>query len=105
MARKTMSQLTSGISPITRPKKIDNNTIMYTDQDNWLCYRLHNTDVVKRKGNTVIINTGGWDTLTTRDRINKYAAPVRVWRERGVTYAGDGKSAPIELDRTATFEV
>lgn len=59
--------------------------------------RYHGTDVViiHADGN-YSLNTGGWYTYTTKDRINRFS-PARVWSERGVWYlhsASDPKTAP-----------
>ena len=52
-------------------EKIGNNTYRIDTKDGYKV-RLHDTDVIEYKGNTVILNSGGYRTNTTKDRINKY---------------------------------
>jgi len=50
-------------------KKIGNNTVLYVDGD-LAAVRLHQTDVVTFYADGRIeLNSGGWQTATTRDRI------------------------------------
>lgn len=52
--------------------------------------RLHNTDIVTiHPDDTYTLNTGGWNTVTTKDRINKYA-PGYVTQRQGIWYLTDG---------------
>lgn len=53
--------------------KVANNTykVVYSNGD--IAYRLHTTDVVTITKNSVILNSGGWKTNTTKDRIHQYA--------------------------------
>ena len=47
-------------------------TVEFTDNGiNYLVY--HKTAVVKDTINEIILNSGGWETKTTKDRINAYA--------------------------------
>lgn len=74
----------------TRKRKLDNNTYLEARAD---CYavRLHATDVIEfHADGRIILNSGGWKTSTTKDRMNKFA-PVRISQARGlwtVNYAG-----------------
>lgn len=67
-----------------RSRPIENNTRVESRYDAF-AVRLHGTDVATyRPDGWVILNTGGWHTVTTFDRLNRYApAPWRV--------ASDGK--------------
>ena len=48
------------------------------------------TDVVRFYPNgTVILNTDGWRTVTTKERINQYS-PVNVYQRNGLWYMPDG---------------
>lgn len=65
-------------------KLLANNTRLFKRER---CYavRLHSTDVVEiYPDDSCRLYTGGWHTLTTRDRINAFS-PTRVWSERGKT--------------------
>lgn len=74
-------------TPLAR-KKLQNNTIAmryYGSPDGVLAVVLHSTSVVLWKSPThVALNTGGWITVTTKDRINRYAPDgVRIASRRG----------------------
>ena len=69
-------------------RKVDNNTYLYPVNDG-IAVRLHATDVVViHPDNTYTLNTGGWYTVTTKDRINKYS-PARVGQRNGIWYIGN----------------
>jgi len=69
-------------------RKVDNNTYLYPVNDG-IAVRLHATDVVViHPDNTYTLNTGGWRTVTTKDRINKFS-PARVFSNKGIWYAGE----------------
>jgi hypothetical protein len=64
-----------------------NNTKVITQDDGTVVVRLHRTDVVTLfTDGTVVLNTGGWDTVTTRARMNQAANQLglhyRVFREK-----------------------
>lgn len=65
-------------------RKVDNNTYVVA-RENAIAIRLHGTDVVTiTPDNHYILNSGGWQTVTTKDRINKYAHPIYLSQEKGV---------------------
>jgi hypothetical protein len=77
-----------------KSKKIANNTYLerdfITDDGNDVIFRvrLHRTRIVSfyRNGD-VEVHTGGWLTVTTKERINRYLPPgYNVWSERGQWY-------------------
>ena len=69
-------------------KPLENNTRLMQRGDNF-AVKLHDTDIVTITPNdTFILNTGGWFTLTTKDRINKYN-PIRVYQSNKLWYLGD----------------
>jgi|CXWL01.1.fsa_nt_gi hypothetical protein len=67
-------------------RKLENNTWLETRPDGSIAVRLHSTDVVTyhRDGRTAL-NSGGWQTATTKDRINKYS-PAVITQDAGVWY-------------------
>lgn len=66
----------------SQTRKLANNTYLNRRGAD-IAVTLHSTDVVTyHPDNTVTLATGGWQTVTTKDRINAYA-PFRVWSERG----------------------
>jgi hypothetical protein len=63
-------------------RKVGNNTYAEILYDDTVAIRLHNTDVVKINPNgTYTLNSGGWQTVTTKDRINQYS-PVKVYQRK-----------------------
>ena len=72
-------------------RKLANNTYLHRNGED-ICVRLHNTDVVTFKPNgEAILDSGGWKTVTTKERINKYS-PVGVFQNKGQWYIGDWNS-------------
>jgi hypothetical protein len=71
-------------------RKLENNT--YLKRRNWgstkaIAVRLHTTDVITFfEDGRIEVSTGGWDTVTTRDRISSYLPkPWTVYGERNAT--------------------
>lgn len=63
-------------------RKVGNNTYAEILYDNSVGIMLHSTYVVKiHEDNTYTLQTGGWQTVTTKDRINQYS-PVRVYQRK-----------------------
>lgn len=61
-------------------RKIGNNTRAYIEYDGSVSIELHSTKVVVLYPNGLVkLQTGGWQTSTTKDRINQYS-PVRVYQ-------------------------
>lgn len=86
-------------------RPIDNNTTVRLI-DGGVAIRLHATDVVTlRDDGRAVLSSGGWATVTTKDRINKYA-PASVYSRAGVWYIDDRDDTPtlfydgMTVDRT-----
>lgn len=63
-------------------RKVGNNTYAEILHDNSVGIMLHSTYVVKiHPDNTYTLQSGGWQTVTTKDRINQYS-PVRVYQRK-----------------------
>lgn len=63
-----------------KSRKIGNNTRGYIEYDNSVSIELHSTKVVVFYPNGLVkLASGGWQTVTTKDRINYYS-PVRVYQ-------------------------
>jgi len=61
-----------------------NNTWLERRDTNTLAIRLHSTDILTFtfEPEKVIVNTGGWKTVTTKDRVNKYLPePWRIYQK------------------------
>ena len=49
----------------------------------------HETDVVTfHEDGPTVLNSDGWRTMTTKDRMNKYSA-ANLWQSKGLWYVGD----------------
>lgn len=66
-------------------RKIENNTYARFDHDN-IVIRFHDTDIVEfQQDNTLTLNSGGYKTFTTKDRINKFLPDgIRLYQDTGL---------------------
>ena len=81
--------LHGGRSKVNRP--IENNTRVVRLNDDRIGIRLHDTDVVVfDKDGSVTLDSGGWLTVTTKDRMNRYLGDRgRIGSDRGVWFIYD----------------
>lgn len=71
-------------------RKLANNTYLI-DNGKRRAVRLHSTDILTEAGpGKLRIDTGGWDTMTTRERLGRFSN-LRVWRDKGITYVDGHK--------------
>lgn len=80
-------------------RKIANNTWLERRGDHEIAVRLHGTDVVTfHDDGSVTFRTGGWNTSTTRARLNAYApAGAQFFTRKGRMYfTGKGFETPLE---------
>ena len=77
-------------------RKVGNNTYAEILPDGRVGIMLHSTYVVKiHEGDLYTLNSGGWQTLTTKDRINQYS-PKRVYQRDFQWYISmNGKEYPF----------
>ena len=71
-------------------KPLANNTRLIRlgleDEKDILAVRLHDTNVVTyNPSGKIEFTTGGWHTVTTKDRINRFS-PINVWQHQRVWY-------------------
>jgi len=90
--RETKSEMISDIdsNTIKSCNIIGNNTLEIYYTDNSRAIRLHHTDIITFKGNHFTLDSGGWRTLTTKERINRYL-PQRLYlyQENNIWYIYD----------------
>lgn len=114
MSGRTKADIMAGIpeevrGKIVRSRKLANNTVEYiypseggaikdehgtvVDYGIVACVRLHDTDIIKRFGDgTVRLDSGGWRTITTKDRLQNFmprgrSVPrVHVYQANSVWY-------------------
>ena len=71
-------------------RKLGNNTWGEIRPDGSVAIILHSTPVVTIHPNdTATLRSGGWETHTTKDRINKYS-PVKVYQKKYRWFLSDG---------------
>ncbi len=103
----------------TKPARKANNTLVYMSKNGFLVYRLHQTDVVKIGDGIVILDSGGWSTRTTSDRMhnalyedyknNRRPVQLRVFIRKGNLMVSDSTREVRLVDgvmynyRTRTF--
>ena len=82
-------------------RRLANNTTLRQEGDT-LIVRLHSTDIVTlHPDGRTVLSMGGWNTVTTRDRINRFSPVARVWNESGHAFCSwNGKQYAFE--RTVT---
>lgn len=73
----TVAEQMEGVE-FTKKKRIENNTVEYLRPNGNRVIRLHKTDIVEFFPEKIVLRTGGWKTVTTKDRINK-AIQSRGW--------------------------
>ena len=89
MARITKREQISELSGVQSAKKIANNTLRIRYTDGREAIRLHTTDILTFQNGRCTYNSGGWRTVTTKDRMNTYG-PARITQAAGIWYI-DGK--------------
>jgi hypothetical protein len=70
-------------------RKAANNTVVRIENGDAII-KLHNTDIVTlHENNTATLNTGGWQTVTTKERINRYTN-AGISQRNSIWYMRDG---------------
>ena len=86
MARLSMRDSLRNITAIG-PRIIDNNTFRYERPDGTQVVRLHHTDIVETlPDGRIKLNSGGWKTNTTKDRMNDHAKGYSIYSKKGTWY-------------------
>jgi len=67
----------------TRRRKLANNTYLVVRDDGGFGIKLHETEVVIHYPDRIILNSDGYQTVTTKERMNRFS-PVTVWSDKGV---------------------
>ena len=71
-------------------RKVGNNTRARIKPDGSVAFQLHSTDVVTiHDDDSATLRTGGWNSPTTKERINRYS-PVYVHQKNWEWYLSDG---------------
>ena len=80
-----------------KARKIDNNTFQYFNSNNEKVIRLHDTDIIVfNNDGSITLNSGGWQTVTTKDRMNKFTS-LNIYQEKSIWYVIDnGNTVPYK---------
>lgn len=72
----------------TDRKAANNTTVRLIDGG--VAIRLHSTDIVTiNDDGSMVLNSGGWLSVTTKERLNRYT-PARISQRAGIWYMADG---------------
>jgi hypothetical protein len=87
---------------IVQSKIMDHNTLSFKTADGALHVQLHETVIFTRlPDDTLILNTGNWKTVTTKDRLNKCLRQVTrelnyphvsIYTDKGIWYFKDNNN-------------
>lgn len=84
--RRTKKGIMASVESTDGGKIIDSNTIEYNRADGSKVIRFHLTDIIVfNPDGSVTLNSGGWQTVTTKDRLNKYSG-FGIFQDKGVWY-------------------
>lgn len=87
MARESMREILSDADVAdggARPRLVEWSTVEYVRADGSRCVRYHHTDVVAVRRGVVTLDSGGWRTVTTKERINAHnGSGLYVYSDRG----------------------
>ena len=84
--RRTKAEIMEGVE-YKEAKVIGNNTIEYIRPDGVKVIRLHRADIITfPKMGGVILNSDGWKTVTTKDRMNSYQSECTIIQDKGLWY-------------------
>lgn len=84
MSRITVREQREGIESI-RHKRIAPNTLEYIRPDGVRVIKLHRTDIIEFHPEFILLNTGGWQTITTKDRMNKFIGHnIRIYQQNSI---------------------
>lgn len=101
--KRTKSDAFHG-NPPKSARKVANNTFRWEDEDGSIKYRLHQTDVVTiRPDGKVVLDSGGWKSVTTKDRMHLYAKDYSIWSIKGQWFVR-GRGADFEAPPVAYYD-
>lgn len=109
--REYLNQGKNKKNTIERP--LANNTRIEQLNDSTIGIKLHDTYIIKYHenshldcidyGDLIQLDTGGWKTVTTRDRMNRFS-PLNIWIERGVMYVSASNWHEIHNNKNQGIE-
>jgi uncharacterized protein YodC (DUF2158 family) len=90
--KESKSKIMAGIDAVSS-KVVGNNTVEWIDGEGNKHIRLHHTDIVIiGKNGDFTLNSGGWKTVTTKERINEYMPTGSIIQEKSIWYYSYGEN-------------
>jgi len=92
MSRTKSDLLTEVKNEVLKSHFIANNTLKIHYKDGSEAIRLHDTDILTFKEDKIILSSGGWQTVTTKARINEFC-PINgfnLYQEKGQWFINIG---------------
>ncbi len=85
MSGRSIKSIMAGVATLegTKPHKIARSTVRYANPKGDVVIRLHRTDIITYTSTGIILNSGGWQTVTTKDRMNRFLPTPHLWSQRG----------------------
>ena len=84
--RETKTQIMEGVEA-KESKIVGNNTVEYIRPDGTKVIRFHHTDILEFPApEEVVFNTGGWKTVTTKQRMNEFQNLATIIQHKGLWY-------------------
>lgn len=81
-----------------KSRKLANHTYLVQTSADEIVVRYHATDIITfRYGKSTILNTGGYFTYTTKDRMNRFS-PAGIYSDRGIWYINGGSNRYVYSD-------
>ena len=86
-ARNILDQKSTRTKDGAKYRKLANNTYL-VDKIDYIAVVLHNTEIIKFYQDYFCLDSGGYRTLTTKERINRFSQ-INMFQESFVWYIGD----------------
>lgn len=87
--RETKDSVLAGLTGVVGSKKLEHNTYEVTFANGDRAVRFHKTNIVTfHPDGSVTLNSGGFHTQTTSERIRRHAKSFALYSDRGVWYVG-----------------
>lgn len=97
-------EATEKLGKADRKKLLERNTYLERINADTIGVRLHDTFVVKiHRNGTFTLNTGGWQTKTTRMRINQYSSAY-INQQDFEWYISNGKGGTMPFESGMTVD-
>src|SRR5258708_1370256 len=106
MRTNLSSQFTPDQRAAYKLRIVKRNTFQF-ERDGETVIRLHETDIVRKRNGYVILNSGGWKTVTTKDRMNDHLpAGYRLFSDHGQWYVAPwrGSWETLKRERVPFFD-